>query len=247
MTKPAIKYVGGKNRLAPTIHRLAPQTIINDPTNGYIHRTYPYGGGLGEIWTWEYEGISEIANDINLDITNFWRVLQSESAFKLFKRTIEATPFSRIEFDTSKTTKRPIAPDIIPSVEAAVSFFTLCRQSRSGGMKSFAPITKRRTRRGMNEQTSAWWTAIEGLDEARQRIKRIAIEMMDACAFIKQEDTTRTLHYCDPPYYTESKSTPNTYTYEMTHDQHAELLQTLKQIKAKSCCPATEIHSTMTN
>jgi len=38
-----------------------------------------------------------------------------------------------------------------------------CRQSLAGRMDAFAPLSRRRTRRGMNEQCSAWWNAVEGL------------------------------------------------------------------------------------
>ena len=42
-----------------------------------------------------------------------------------------------------------------------------CRQSLTGRMDTFAPLSRRRTRRGMNEQCSAWWNAVEGLPAVR--------------------------------------------------------------------------------
>jgi DNA adenine methylase len=230
MIKPALKYAGGKNKLAGTIHRLSPPTILDDPVNGYIHRTYAYGGGLGEMWNWDYEGVSEIANDIDLNIGNFWRVLQGQASFEQFKRIIEATPFSRFEFEAARIA---VPEDSIPNIPAAVNFFIRCRQSRSGGLKTFAPITKRRTRRKMNEQASAWWTAIDGLAIVRERLKRIAIEWIDAIDFLTQEDTPRTFHYCDPPYFPGSKTVHDTYQFEMSEDDHARLLATLKLLNGK--------------
>ena len=66
--QPALKFAGGKSKIAAKIHKLAPPTIIDDPANGYIHRVYGYAGGLGEMYDWPCEGISEVANDINQQI-----------------------------------------------------------------------------------------------------------------------------------------------------------------------------------
>lgn len=226
--QPAIKYAGGKSRLAHTIHNLAPPSIIVNKAAGYVHRVYVYGGGLGEMWNWNYEGISELANDIDLQVSNFWSVLQREDTFQQFRRIISATPFSRVEF----TKHRLLPADFTPNVEAAVAFFIQVRQSRSGGLKHFAPITRARTRRRMNEQASAWWSAIKGLPAVYDRLQRVAIECMDALSVIKQEDTPRTLFYCDPPYFPSTKST-DAYAFEMTVEQHHDLLNLLRCVKGK--------------
>jgi DNA adenine methylase len=42
-------------------------------------------------------------------------------------------------------------------------------------MKAFAPLSKTRTRRGMNEQASAWLGAIEGLPAVHQLVRRVAV------------------------------------------------------------------------
>jgi DNA adenine methylase len=60
-------------------------------------------------------------------------------------------------------------------VQRAVRFFVLCRQSLAGRMDTFAPLSKNRTRRRMNEQASAWLTAVEGLPAVHARLKRVAI------------------------------------------------------------------------
>jgi hypothetical protein len=41
------------------------------------------------------ENVSELVNDLNSDLTNFWDVLKSEETFARFQRIIEATPCER--------------------------------------------------------------------------------------------------------------------------------------------------------
>ena len=65
-------------------------------------------------------------------------------------------------------------------VERAVNFFIRCRQSRAGCFKDFATLSRTRTRRGMNEQASAWLTVIDGLPEVHARLKRVVILNHDA-------------------------------------------------------------------
>lgn len=229
--QPALKWHGGKSKIAAKIHKLAPPTILENPGKGYIHRVYGYAGGMGEMYSWDYGGISEVANDINQQITNFWRTMQDGTAFQGFQRIVEAIPFSRPEFDRFRTMPHPLIVEDQPNIEEAVSFFVRCRLSRSGSMRSFAPLSKRRIRRGRNEQTSAWQAAIRGLPQVHERVMRIAIECQDALTIITQEDTPRTLFYLDPTYLPEVVSTRDSYDFTMTEEQHRDLLDLVFQVK----------------
>ena len=226
-----IKWVGGKSKIATKIHKLAPPTVVDNPAKGYVHRVYGYAGGMGEMYDWSYEGVSEVANDISHQITNFWRVIQDDVPFQKFKRMVEAIPFSRTEFDRFRTMPHPLFIENQPNIPEAVSFFVRCRLSRSGSMKSFAPLSKRRTRRGRNEQVSAWQSAICGLPIVHNRLMRIAIECQDAPGLIQQEDTPRTLFYLDPTYLPETVNTKEHYEFTMTVEQHEELLETVLAVK----------------
>ena len=229
--QPAVKWVGGKTVLAAKIHALAPPTIIDNPAKGYIHRVYGYAGGLGEMYNWPYEGISEVANDINQQIVNFWRVMQADKPFQEFKRIVEAIAFSRAEFNRYNHIANPLIVEDQPNVQEAVSFFVRCRLSRSGGMKSFAPLSKRRVRRGRNEQTSAWQSTIRGLPRVHDRLMRIALECQDALELIRQEDTPRTLFYLDPTYLPETVRAKDHYEYTMTEEEHDKLLTAVLNVK----------------
>jgi len=231
LTSP-IKFHGGKFVLAQWIISHFPQ---------HIHYVEPYFGGgnvlLQKPDEW-IEGHSEVVNDLDYGLSMFWRTLRSPGAFEDFKRIVEATPFSQTEFKKSG----PIvhANNISLSLhEKAAAFFIRNRQSRQGLGKDFSTITRNRIRRGMNEQVSAWLTAIEGLPEIHDRLKRVVIFNDDALSVIKHQDDRQSLFYCDPTYLhkdedgTSIRVTTSDYKHEMTLEDHVNLLDVLSMIKGK--------------
>lgn len=215
---PPIKWHGGKHYLAARIIALMPP---------HVHYVEPYFGGGAVLLAKDPDGVSEVVNDINGDLTNFWFHLQDDSLFQVFRRQVEAIPFSEQHFDDSE------AWMTIPGMEQAVGFFIRCRQSMSGRMKDFAPTSRTRTRRGMNEQVSAWLTAIEGLPAVHARLKRVLIQNRPALDCIATEDGPQTLFYLDPPYLHETRTAKDVYEHEMTPSDHTGMLSALAVIKGK--------------
>ncbi len=225
-----LKWWGGKHYLAKKIIDLMPR---------HLHYVEPYAGGLAVLlekdpfdqskyWGEKgYEqGVSEVVNDIHRELTNFWRVLQREDTFAVFQRQIDAMPFSQIEWEEAEVRQNPLT-DL--DVEAAVAFFLRCRQSRAGGFKDFATLSRNRTRRQMNEQVSAWQNCIDGLPAVSDRLRRVIILNQPALDVIRQQDGAATLFYLDPPYLHETRATTGNYQHEMTEDDHRELLAAIKQ------------------
>lgn len=207
-----LKWHGGKSYLADRIVALMP------PHTHYIE---PFAGGLSVLLTKNPEGVSEVVNDLNGELTNFWRVLQKPEDFAAFGRRLDAMPFSQAEWAEAKSPGGS-------RIDDAVSFFVRCRQSLAGRMDTFAPLSKSRTRRGMNEQASAWLSAVEGLPGVHVRLKRVVVLCDSATAVMRREDSERTLFYCDPPYLSAARASPDVYSHEMTEADHVEFLQTAK-------------------
>src|SRR5262249_45359812 len=118
-------------------------------------------------------GVSEVVNDINGHLTNFYQVLQGEDTFDRFLRMASVTPFSEPEYG------RPVemcerAGDGDP-VLWAWAYFVHVRQSHAAMMKGFAGVTKTRTRSRRNEQASAWLGAVEGLPAAHARLRNVLV------------------------------------------------------------------------
>ena len=215
---------GGKFYLADKIISLMPP-----------HLTYcePYAGGLQVLLKKPYEGINEVVNDKHGWLMRFWEVMADDEKFEHFVRMVNGSPFSEDVFNNCLGVIESNDILQIHPVDAAYNFFIVARKSRQGLMKDFATISKNRVRRGMNEQVSAWLTAVEGLPEVHERMKRVVVLNREATDVIRQMDATTSLFYLDPPYMKETRSAKNTYEFEMTHEQHEQLLIQLSQIKGK--------------
>jgi DNA adenine methylase len=192
----------------------------------HLHYVEPYFGGGAVLLAKDPVGVSEVINDLNGDLMGFWKVLQDEATFQRFQRRIDAVPFSQVEW-------RDAAAPAQDPVESAVRFFIRCRQSRAGKFDSFAALSRNRTRRKMNEQVSAWMTAVEGLAAVAARLKRVVILQDDALKVIQLQDGPNTLFYLDPPYLHTTRASTADYEYEMTEDDHRSMLATIKKCRGK--------------
>ena len=183
-------------------------------------------------------GVSEVVNDLDGDLQNFWRVLQGGPQFDSFMRVVQAIPFSEAEFRKacSRDPHYDVPFKLIRPVTRAIAFFVRCRQSLAGRMEDFAPLTRNRLRRNMNEQASAWLTCVEGLPAVHARLKRVVILDRDAIDVIRQQDGKDTLYYADPPYVkaTRAKGSTEVFAYEMTDEHHVKLVAALSKIKGKA-------------
>lgn len=218
---PPLKWHGGKHYLAGQIIRLFPP---------HIHYVEPFFGG-GAVFLAKppalIEGHSEVVNDLNQDLSRFWRVLRDEPSFVEFKRLVEATPMSRPVWEEAYEGKGQT------DVERAVDFFVRYRQSRQGLGRDFATMSRSRTRRGMNEQAASWLTAIESLPEAHRRLRRVVILSEDAVQVVAREDSPDTFFYLDPPYVHGTRAVTDAYAFEMPDEKHRELLELLGRLQGK--------------
>lgn len=234
-TKP-IKYYGGKSYLAARIVEQFPK---------HLHYVEPYAGGLSvllerdpndqRLWVAEkseLSGVSEVINDLNSDLANFWKFLACPVQFPNFLRQVQATPLSQEHFnDAGLILDDDSGAD---DLSRAVNFFILARQSRAGTFKGFTSLTRSRTRRGINGNASEWLGAVEGLPEIHSRLLPVVILNDDALKVIRLQDTQTTLFYLDPPYLHETRRTKDVYALEMSDNDHRNLIAYLvNSVKGK--------------
>lgn len=187
LTQP-LKWHGGKHYLAAK---------IIDLMSRHLHYVEPYFGGGAVLlardpederfWLPGHKGVSELVNDIDGRLMNFWRVLQDTGLFARFERIVQAVPFSRPGWDEAHAHDHD--DHGTDPVADAVAFFIDVRQSRAANRKGFTAITRSRTRRTMNGNVSEWLGAVEGLGAVHARLKRVLIECQPALEIIMREDT----------------------------------------------------------
>jgi DNA adenine methylase len=235
---PPLKMHGGKFYMAPKVINLMPP---------HMHYTEAFFGS-GQVlfardpqdprlwWTGKTSdgrkanGVSEVINDLNSDLMNFYRVLKDPELFGRFRDRLELTLHSEDEWNASRELLAGTSGD---AVVRAAALFTFCRQSLSGRMQSFAPTVRTRLRGGRNDGVNAWWTAVNGLEAVHHRLKGVKVLNRPALEVIRSEDTPAALHYLDPPYVHGSRSATEVYRYEMTDDDHRQLLDLLLTLKGK--------------
>jgi hypothetical protein len=121
-----LKWHGGKHYLARRIVALMPR---------HLHYVEPFAGGLAvllardpadpRLWAGDgsgARGVSEVANDLDGRLVNFWRVLRGEDTFARFARQMQASPFPATNGTRPGSTSRPAVPWRMPwpSSSAAV-------------------------------------------------------------------------------------------------------------------------------
>lgn len=169
----------------------------------------------------------ETYNDIDGDVTNFFRVLRDRT--EELKKAIALTPFSREEFYLA------IHGDTqgISEVERTRRFYIRARQARTG-LAQTATLgrwanCKDTSRAGMSGVISRWLGGVDGLDEIAERLLRVQIENRPALDVIRLYDAPRSLFYCDPPYLHSTRGDAKAYGFEMSEEEHRKLAEMLNQ------------------
>lgn len=222
ITHPAIRYHGGKFRLAQWIMGFFPE-----------HRCYvePFGGGAG-VLLHKPRSYAEVYNDLDSSIVNFFRILQDETTRRQLLDLLILTPYARAEFELAwERTDDPIEEARRLCIRAQMGFGSA---GATKGSTGFRIDTKREY--GTAQQLWAHYPC--AVAAAGQRFHGIVIENRPAIDVMQQHDAPTTLHYVDPPYVlstrvlrTNREGKKGAYRYEMSDEEHADLLTILQQLE----------------
>lgn len=215
ISRPALRYHGGKWRLAPWIISYFPDH------DSYIE---PFGGAMSVLLQKTPSKI-ETYNDLNGLVVNFFRVLREQPDELI--RAITLTPYSRNEFILAQ---QPAGDPL----EDARRFFVWSWQGRGragvlepGGWRFMV-----RNTRGLTPVDD--WVNIDHLWAIVNRLKNVQLENDDAFRIIKRFDDPRALFYIDPPYVSHTRSNrwgTSAYLHEFSEEQHIELSTLLHSTK----------------
>lgn len=221
ITRPVLRYHGGKFRLAPWIRSFFP------PHQVYVE---PFGGA-GSVLLTKEPAYAEVYNDLDGDIVNFFRVLRDTEQRARLCEILALTPFSREEFeraydwtDDSVERARRIA------IKAGMGYGSAGATKGNTGFRIDSG-------RKWSTDFAQWQTYPAAIAAIGERLRGVLIENRPATSVLMQQDGPRTLHYVDPPYLFETRSQPSgalgsrDYRHEMTDWQHMDLLACLKNLE----------------
>jgi DNA adenine methylase len=218
VTRPALRYHGGKFKLAPWIVSHFPE-----------HRIYvePYGGAASVLLR-KQRSYAEVYNDLDGEIVNLFRVLRNPAQARELIRLIKLTPFAREEFENSYLTDGdPIEQARRTIVRSFMGFGSGGATGKNTGFRNNA------TRSGTTP-THDWMNYPPTIAAIAQRMIGVTVENRPAAQVMQTFDSLNTLHYVDPPYVFATRiiqEKTSGYRHEMTDDQHVELAAVLKSLK----------------
>jgi DNA adenine methylase len=178
---PVAPWLGGKKRLYPEII----QRIEAIPHQTYIE---PFTGMGGVFLRRRFRPRLEVANDLNGEIVNLFRILQRH-----YPQLMEVMRFqitSRREFERL----RGMDPATLTDLERAARFLylqRLCFGGKIGGVFGVSATTSPRFSLSRLEPL---------LDAAHERLEGVVFEQLDWAELIPRYDSSGALFYLDPPY-----------------------------------------------
>lgn len=219
ITRSALRYHGGKFRIAPwVISHFPPHEIYCEP----------FGGGASVLLR-KPRSRGEVYNDIDGRIVNIFRVMQDPAKAEQLAARLYFTPYSRQEYyDCFKD-----APEDDPIEQARQMIVRSFMGFGSNAITRKSPQGFRSRPSGGYFPSREWATYPELLRGFTERLRGVVLDNRDAKRVMTAYDAETALHYVDPPYLAGLRDKTNakkSYAHEMTDDEHAELCEFLKTL-----------------
>ncbi len=206
-----ISYYGGKQNLITTILPLIPN-----------HETYvePFVGGGAIFWA-KRPSPTEVINDYNRELINFYECVQNE--FVELEKLIRISLHSRSLHNDATVIYNN--PHLFSRLKRAWAVWVLSAQSFSSmldgswGYDRLKGTTSKKIRKKREAFT----------EDLSIRMQNVQIECTDALRIIHSRDHSEAFHYCDPPYFNSDCGHYDGYT----KDDFEALLKLLSKVEGK--------------
>lgn len=221
-SRPVLRWHGGKWRLAPWVIRHFPR-----------HKIYlePFGGAASVLLR-KPRAPAEIYNDLDGRLVNLFRVLREGDKAAELQRRIYLTPYARAEFDWAYGESVDDIDDAHRLIMLSFMGFgsdSASRGCRTGFRSKISPRSL---------PSNAWANWHQSIPEFVDRLRTVTIEHVDGLALMIRMDGPGVLHYVDPPYLPETRTSligrgqkTHGYRHEMNRSEHQELLELLLDLK----------------
>lgn len=219
VSRPVVRYHGGKWRLAPWV-------LENLPA----HRVYvePFGGA-GSILMRKAPVSIEVYNDLNGELVNAFRVIRDPISARRLTELLRATPCAAEEYAEAWE------PSEDPVEQARRTIIRGFQGHGSTAVSGGKHTGWRRRLPKYNDRHSHDWSDVwEHVADWCDRLRSVYIERRDAMDVCKQWDSPDALHYVDPPYITSTRSTATRqdgYAHEMSDADHQTMAIVLESLR----------------
>lgn len=179
---PVAPWLGGKKAL----HKTLIERIEAIPHKTYVE---PFVGMGGVFLRRGFQPPCEVANDLNGEIINLFRVLQ-----RFYPQLMDHMKFqltSRKEFERL----RKKDPSTLLDLERAARFLYLQCNAFGGQHDGVFGVSPGRTARFSIDKIGPL------LDAAYERLQGVILECLDWSELVRRYDSAGTLFYLDPPYF----------------------------------------------
>ena len=218
-----VQWYGGKGKLASKILPLLPTGKI------YVE---PFCGAASMYWHQNPPPPVVVLNDIDGELINLFRCLQSTEIFPDLLHKVLWTPYSLDAFREALKMHKDASP-----MDRAWAFFVRQDQGFGGHANSEGDWGRVFTSsRGMAMKANGWRGRMKLLNWWHDRLTSVQIDSRDALEVIAYWDSPDTIFYLDPPYAldTRVKGSRDVYSEEPDDNFHAKLVKLLLKIQGKA-------------
>lgn len=214
--RPALRYHGGKWKLAPWI-------IGHFPA----HRVYvePFGGAASVLLR-KPRSYAEIYNDIDGEIVGLFRVLQNRETAAELAMKLTVTPYARAEFEIAyQHTDCAIESARRLIIRSFMGF------GSTGTRADLKTGFRANSNRSGTTPAQDWANYPAELRLIVDRLRGVVLENRPAIEVMAAHDSPETLHYVDPPYVAATRKSKGAYRHEINDQDHLELIEFLRTLK----------------
>ena len=218
LKRPALRYHGGKWKLAPWI-------ISHFPEHRVYTETF---GGAASVLLRKPRSYAEVYNDLDGEIVNLFQVLRNPMQSRELTRLLELTPYARSEFETSYLT------DGDPIEQARRTVIRSFMGFGGGITGKWRTGFRANTTRPGTTPAHDWYGYPEALKGIVERLRGVTVENRPAKKVLIAQDSPKALHYIDPPYVIQTRQEKwagNAYRHEMTDNDHRDLAEVLHDLR----------------
>lgn len=213
--KQVLKYPGSKWRIAGDIVDRIPE-----------HHTYlePFFGSGAVFFSKEPSKI-EMINDLDNNVPNLFRCIRDDP--EKLASIVAATPYARYEYERAFASN-----DEQDNFKRAADFLVMCWQGHGFRTNGYRVGWKNDVHgRESMYALRNWYNLPKIILQTAERLRCVQIDNRPALEVIKRFNYQNVFMYIDPPYILGTR-TARQYKYEMTDEDHIELLEVLKESNA---------------